>query len=365
MNGEKPQVPSGAPDSAVDSGSQALSEALRSSFGIVKIVMGLLIVLFIFSGFFVVGPQERALVLHFGRAPVEQGEKALLGPGLHFSWPYPIDEYVKIPITGVQKANSTACWYATTPAAEAAGTEPPPGPTLNPGMDGYGITADENIVHSRATVTYRISDPVRFEFGLSDARRAITNALDDALLYATAHYQVDDILTRDRIGFRELVLKRAIQLADAQNLGVTIEQCTINSIPPRQQNVRQAFDDVLKAEIDRSKKLDNARSYENTMTNRAVADAAGKINLAESERVRMVNEVSSRAQQFSELLPKYQENPTLFVQQRLMDTLGRAFTNVQDKILVPESMDGNQREIRYLINRELPKPKTEEPTPPK
>jgi membrane protease subunit HflK len=362
MNGDKRQIPPGAPDSPMDSGSQALSEALRSSFGIVKIVMGLLIVMFIFSGFFIVGPQQRAIVLHFGRAPVEQGEKALLGPGLHFSWPYPIDEYVKIPITGVQKANSTACWYATTAAAEAAGNEPPPGLMLNPAIDGFGITADENIVHSRATLTYRISDPVRFEFGLSDARRAITNALDDALLYAIAHYKVDDILTRDRIGFRELVFKRAIQLADAQNLGITIEQCTINSIPPRQQNVRQAFDDVLKAEIDRSKKMNDARSYENTVTNRAVADAAGKINLAESERVRLVNEVSSRADQFRELLPKYEQNPQLFVQQRLMDTLGRVFTNVQEKILVPESTDGNQREIRYIINRELPKPKTEETT---
>ena len=362
MNGDKRQISPGAPDSPMDSGSQALSEALRSSFGIVKIVMGLLIVMFIFSGFFIVGPQQRAIVLHFGRAPVEQGEKALLGPGLHFSWPYPIDEYVKIPITGVQKANSTACWYATTAAAEAAGNEPPPGLMLNPAVDGFGITADENIVHSRATLTYRISDPVRFTFGLSDARRAITNALDDALLYATAHYKVDDILTRDRIGFRELVLKRATQLADAQNLGITIEQCTINSIPPRQQNVRQAFDDVLKAEIDRSKKMNDARSYENTVTNRAVADAAGKINLAESERVRLVNEVSSRADQFRELLPKYEQNPQLFAQQRLMDTLGRVFTNVQEKILVPESTDGNQREIRYIINRELPKPKTEETT---
>jgi membrane protease subunit HflK len=243
---------------------------------------------------------------------------------------------------------------------EAAGTEPPPGPSLNPAIDGYVITADENIVHSRATLSYRISDPVRFVFDFIEATTVITNALDDALLFAASHYRVDDIVTRDIVGFREAVFKRASELIDAQNLGVTLEQCTVQSIPPRQANVRAAFDEVLKAEVNRSTQIANARSHENQVTNRASADSASKINLAESDSVRLVNEVSSRADQFQELLPKYRENPSLFVQQRLSDTLGRVLTNIQDKILVPEARDGKSQEMRYLFNRELPKPKTEE-----
>src|SRR5579862_1974870 len=77
-----------------DAGSQALAEALRSSFAIVKFVMVLLVVIFFGSGFFQVGPQEKAIILRFGK-PVGQGSEALLGPGLHWSWPYPIDEVVK------------------------------------------------------------------------------------------------------------------------------------------------------------------------------------------------------------------------------------------------------------------------------
>jgi regulator of protease activity HflC (stomatin/prohibitin superfamily) len=75
----------------------------------------------------------------------------------------------------------------------------------------------------------------------------------------------------------------------------------------------------------------------------------------------LVTEISSRAKQFSDLLPKYRENPQLFVQQRFTDTLGRVLTNVQDKILVPESSDGNTLELRYLFNRELPKPNPDAP----
>ena len=45
------------------------------------------------------------------------------------------------------------------------------------------------------------------------------------------------------------------------------------------------------------------------------------------------------------------------------ETLGRVFTNVQDKIFLAESPDGNRKELRLLLNREVPKPKTEEAKP--
>src|SRR5690242_5033923 len=93
--------PGGSPETPVDAGSQALSEALRSSFGIVKFVMVLLVLLFAGSGIFTVGPQQQAMILRLGR-PVGEGKAALLGPGLYWSWPYPIDEYVRVPITSIQ-----------------------------------------------------------------------------------------------------------------------------------------------------------------------------------------------------------------------------------------------------------------------
>ena len=78
----------------------------------------------------------------------------LLSAGkLYWSFPYPIDEVVRIPITEIQQVKSTVGWYATTPEMELAGTEQPAGPSLNPQIDGYVITADHNIIHTRATVS--------------------------------------------------------------------------------------------------------------------------------------------------------------------------------------------------------------------
>ncbi|HZQ46289.1 MAG TPA: hypothetical protein VFC07_04700, partial [Verrucomicrobiae bacterium] len=93
-----------------DTGSQALSEALRSSFAIVKVLMVVLVIVFLGSGLFQVKSQERAVILHYGR-PVGEAANALLGPGLHWSWPYPIDEVVKIKFSEIQHVTSTVGWY--------------------------------------------------------------------------------------------------------------------------------------------------------------------------------------------------------------------------------------------------------------
>src|SRR5271167_1761911 len=146
---------------ALDAGSQALAEALGSSFAIVKIVMVLMVLAFFGSGFFTVGPQEKAVILRFGK-PVGEGQKVLLAAGLHWSFPYPIDEVVKIPITEIQKVSSSIGWYAVTPEQELSGNLPPPGPSLVPGVDGYVITADRNIIHTRATLYYQVDNPVRY-----------------------------------------------------------------------------------------------------------------------------------------------------------------------------------------------------------
>ena len=71
-------VPAPAPG-VEDAGAQALSEALQSSFKIVKFLMVALVIAFFASGFFTVKPNEVAIKLRFGR-PVGLGSEQLLAP---------------------------------------------------------------------------------------------------------------------------------------------------------------------------------------------------------------------------------------------------------------------------------------------
>jgi len=344
-----------APETPLDAGSQALAEALKSSFGIVKVVMVLLVIVFLGSGFFTVGPQERAVVLRFGK-PQGEGQKALLGPGLHFALPYPIDEVVKVPITEVQRITSTVGWYYITPEQEVAGTEPPPAMSLNPAVDGYVVTADKNIIHARAILNYRIEDPIQYVFGFAgttnspfngaSASNLVLNALNDALVQSAAEFKVDDILTRDVFGFKDDVRRRVAERLAEHKLGVVVEQLDVVSKPPL--FLKADFARVTDAVQKRDNLISEARTYQNQTLSQAGASASGLTNAAESDRTWYVESLKAEASRFNDLLPKYRANPELFVQLRLTETLGRLMTNVQDKIYVTENTD----ELRLLLNRE-------------
>lgn len=342
-------------ETPVDAGSQALAEALGSSFAIVKIVMVVLVFVFLGSGFFQVGPQQRAIILRFGK-PVGEGDKALLGPGLHWSFPYPIDDHEIVSVSGLQEIRSTVGWYATSDVQEAAGTEPPPGPSLNPMVDGYVITADGNVIHLRARLIYRIEDPIRYVFGFENTSNLVQNAVNNALVQTATAFKVDDILTADVTGFDEAVTQRVRELVEKQNLGVAVDRCLIDRTAPRQ--LRMVFDRVVSAGQARRTVLNDASRYENQIISKASADSRSITNLAEAERAYYVQQIASMAGNFERILPQYNKNPELFREQRFYETLGRALTNGV-KWEIPVTPSGSSTELRLLLNNEPPKPKAE------
>jgi len=338
----------------VDAGSQALEEALRSSFFIVKLAMLVMVLVFLGSGFFTVGPQEKAVILRFGR-PVGEGQKALLSAGLHWSFPYPIDEVVKIPITESQVITSTVGWYFTTPEQELSGEELPPGAGLNPAIDGYLITADKNIIHSRATIHYHIVDPLHYVFDFTNAAGAVQDALNNALVSTAARFNVDAIYP-DNAAFQDAVLQRFSDLADQENLGISLELGDVRSIPPRQ--LTAVFAAVTTARENRSKLLDDARSYQNKVLSESTAQSVTITNLAATDRDNYVKSLKADAKRFTDLLPEYEKYPNLFSQQQLVLAMGQILTNVQDKMFLPEREDGKPRELRLMLNREPPQKKS-------
>jgi membrane protease subunit HflK len=341
-----------------DAGSRALSEALKSSFFIVKVVMGVLVGVFLGSGFFIVSPQQRAIILRLG-APHLSGTNVLLEPGLHWAFPAPIDEVRKIPFSAIQTVKSTVGWYYTTPELEASGQEPMAGSSLNPATDGYVITADGNIVHTRASLSYRVADPVKYEFDFTSSSNAVQNALDNALIFAASRFTVDDILTRQVTKFRETVQARVVELTSKQDLGIEVEQCEVKSIPPR--TLKPAFDAVAAALSMAESARNSAQSEASQILGRATVSASSITNAAETERLRLVESVNVEAKSFAELLPRYQANSNFVVNILLSQKIAQVLSNVQDTIFLPERADGQKRELRLMLSRE---PKGSKPAAP-
>ena len=338
-----------------DAGAQALAEALGSGFKIVRWLLLVLVVIFFATGMFIVEPNEVAVILRFGK-PVGTGAEQLLKPGWHWAFPKPIDEPVKIPIGQSHTAISTTGWFATTPELEATGKEPPARESLQPGVDGYTLTGDGNIIHVRATLKYRIraADALNYEFGFARFTNAVQHALDHALVYASARFTADQALYRDTARFKETLLDRMNYQIETLGLGITIEPSEIKVSAPLA--VRPAFDAVLAAEQDRSKKISEARGGAEQTTRKAIGEANAIVSAGSATANQMVQAVTAEARYFTDQLPSHRKDPALFEQRLLTETMTRVLTNAQDKFFIPTRADGHPRELRLQLNREPQKP---------
>ena len=330
-----------------ETGDAALTGALNSSFRVLRWLMVLVAGLYIFSGVFIVGQHERAYVLVFGKITGLAGER-LLEPGLHWTWPRPIAEIVRIPTERVQTVDSATFWYKEEKTVEG---QPPAAPgVLRPGTDGYTLTGDANLIHSKWAIRYTVIDPEIVKFRLADLETVLQRELDHAVLQCTARRAVDQALRTEIEALRGAVDATLRQRAEALALGIRIDRVDVLALaPPRQ--VTAAFASVIESEQDRSSKISAARAAAARSLNEAAGEAARLKSEGETYKRQIVAEISASADYFTKVYEQYQKNPDIIAQTLRQDTLHRVLTGVDQKFLVHRNPTG-QQQLRLLINPE-------------
>jgi membrane protease subunit HflK len=205
---------------------------------------------------------------------------------------------------------------------------------------------------------YRIAEPgLQYLFDFAGASNLVRNALNAALVDAAARGTVE--IARDSTAFRERAATRLRQMVEAQKLGIVVDQVAVEVKAPRQ--LTDDFNRVLQSEVQRNAAISDARKYENETLNRARAEANTRTNLAEADRKNLVEFVGAEAKRFTDLLPEYRKDPRLFTELRYTEALQRIYTNVAERIIVQERLDGRMRELWLQLGREPQKVKTFEP----
>lgn len=347
-------------DAPEDASSRALSDALQSSFRIVRFLMVVLVVIFFSSGIFTVNPNEVAIKLRFGK-PVGTGAEQLLRPGLQWAFPAPIDEIIRVPVGQSHTIVSTIGWPPITPQQEAAGERPTAYGVLRPDADGYTLTGDGNIIHARATLKYRIrpDSAALYHFAYAGLTNILQHVVDNALIHASARSTAEGALYRDKIAFNDTVRARIEKGIADLGIGIVIETEDIQTMAP--EDVREAFDAVLTAQQVAQQRISESEAYARGATNNALGQANSILNDGLTTSNQIVRTLAAESRRFEDQLPHYRANPTLFRQRLLTETLGRVHTNAQMKIFLPSRADGKSRELRLQLNREPEAPGANKP----
>lgn len=355
MTDQEPRQPEAPQPEAAeverDIGSRALAEALQSSFRLLQLAMAGIVIYILATGVYTVKQHEVAVVLRLGKL-VGGTTTRVKEPGIHFGWPYPIDEVIRIPVQRVLTVRTNRHWYRLTTeeqqAKDAGQPLPPPRPFLIPFVDGYTLTGDANIIHSRWELRYQITDPVRWAlvFGEDRVKQFLTSALESAVVHVSAHFEADKALRTDVNAFREQVQTEVSRLAREQKLACDVQRVDLVEVsPPRQ--VKPAFDAVIEAEQDRSRLVSEAQSYASQTVAAAEGQASKTVAAAQARRTRLVRSAAADVETFRRLLPSYRANPSLVKRQLWLETVGRVLENVDEKVLVDPG-----KELRIEVGRD-------------
>jgi membrane protease subunit HflK len=261
---------------AMDPANQSLADALRLSFRILQIVILVLVVLFLASGFRTVDENQSGVLTVWGRIAPVAGHDAL-DPGPHWSrWPYPIGEFIVFPVEGLQVSIAEAFWPDVPPGmtSETMVTRAGTGDQLRPGRDGSLITRDGGLAHLKMTATYEIDDPREFIEQLpsvAEAARLVRLTLQSAAVQVVGALTVQEVVESGP-EVRAEIETRAQRTIDQMKCGIRLVSVSLPEPPLPPFAIQNAFGDLQQAKVAADRNVEKARLTANEL----LIDAAGE-----------------------------------------------------------------------------------------
>lgn len=330
-------------ESTIEVARKSLSDALRLSFNILKVIMAAVLILYFTSGIFVIEQHEAGIALRFGKIV-----GVILEPGLHWAWPFPIDEHITIPSARVHSMEISFMPGGLERTREG---KKKTADRLYPGLDKYCLTGDGNIVHSKWIVRYTIDDPVDYIASAEEPEKVLHTIAENSVIRETSGFGVDDALRTNVDELRRKVQNGILKELESRNIGLLVEGVDLIEIIPPQQ-VRDAFNSVIRAEQDRSKNINEARGYANRVISEVKGESAKVFSDAVTYKTRVVESAKADAQYLSDLLKEYPGEPerlNVFLNQLYHEVIGEVAAGVDERFIIGKDDEG---EIRYIIGRE-------------
>ena len=276
----------------------------------VGLIVAIVVVVWLFSGSFIVQEGQKAVVTTFGRY------SHTVDAGWGWRWPYPI------------QANETVNFTQTT-TVEIGATS---GSSSSGLRDSAMLTQDENIVDVRFSVQYSLKDARAYLFENNNPKAAVTQAAESAVREIVGVSRIDSVLYEQRAALTVALIKSIQQQLDTLNAGILVVNVNIEGVNPPDQ-VQQAFSDAVKAGVDREALKNEGQAYANRVIPAAQGDAARLRENALGYKARIVNAAQGDADRFKAIYAEYQKAPGVTRDRMYIDAMQEVYANVT-KVMV-------------------------------
>ena len=278
---------------------------MRSAGVGAALIGGVVVLIWMLSGFFIVQEGQQSVVTSFGRY------SHTVDAGIQWRFPYPFQANETVSVTQLRYKE-----IGTSAISQSTGLR-----------DSSMLTQDENIVDIRFTVQYRIKDARAFLFENRDSEEAVKLAAESAVREIVGKSKIDSVLYEQRDAIAaELVRSIQAQL-DRLKAGIVMVNVNVQSVQPPVQ-VEAAFEDTLKAGQDGDRLKKEGLAYASAEIPKAQGTAARLRQEAEGYKSRVVAQAQGDSERFASQLAEYQKAPQVTRDRLYIDTMREVYSNV-------------------------------------
>ncbi|WPL15501.1 Modulator of FtsH protease HflK [Thiorhodovibrio winogradskyi] len=269
----------------------------------IGIVVGVLVVLWLATGIYIVDPAERGVVLRFGVY------NRMTQPGPHWHWPWPVEQVEIVNVDEISSFSHKALM----------------------------LTQDENIVDVELTVQSRIEDAANYLFQDQNPEKTLRDATETVVRKTIGGSKLDFILTEGRSAVAATIRERVQALMREYKTGLLVTSINMQPAKPPEQ-VKEAFDDAIKAREDKERSENKAEAYANQILPQARGEAARIVADAKAYRDQVIAEAEGESSRFLAVLEEYRKAPEVMRERLYLDTMQEVIGDSQKVLIdVPDS----------------------------
>ena len=277
------------------------------------------VVIWLLTGIYTVGPDEKGVVLRYGRL------SAITDSGINYHLPYPFETVFKPKVTEVKRVE--VGFRTLDPGPPARYTDRP--------QESLMLTGDENIVDVDLIVQYRIADAAKYLFRVKDPDGTVRKATEAAIREVVGSKIIDETLTTGKPQIQAETMLLIQKILDRYDSGLLIMAVQLQDVNPPTQ-VRDAFIDVASAREDKNRIINEAQGYRNAIIPETRGKVSQILNAAQGYRAEKTRKATGDADRFKQILREYQKAKNVTRKRLYLETMEEILPGIQKVILDQE-----------------------------
>jgi membrane protease subunit HflK len=289
------------------------------SFGVIPI-LGIVVVLWLLTGIYSVGPDEVGVVRTFGKVT------RVAQSGLRYHLPIPIEQVDNPKVTEVKRSEVGFRHIGNQQFRKVE-------------YESLMLTGDENIVDAEMIVQYKIKEAEKYLFNFVGPELTIREVSESSLRTIVGQHTIDEALTTGKFQIQEETQTLMQQILDRYETGILIVAVQLQSVSPPKE-VEAAFKDVASAKEDKNRKINEAQGYRNNVIPKARGEAQAMLREAEGFKEARIKRSEGDVAKFRAMLVEYRKAKDVTRKRLYLEAMEEILPGVK-KYIVPNDKDGN------------------------